>query len=320
MNNFEKRINLNIPLKELAINICEKYNLGEFKSCKVIKIGYEDFNFILASRNGKFVVKVFNLDRKDSDCVNLAKRAYLAYQKGVICPKIYKCGKDLIYKVTLNNVKYRLLVMDYVNGKNFFTLKTLPSDFELEQIACQMAKLNSIDFRPPFIYDHWAIVNFAKEYDINIGLITDNKKYLDKALSLFNEIDFSKLKYGFVHGDIIRTNVIKDNKGKLYFIDFSVSNYLPRIVDIAVTIGDLCFDVNDKAETMRKSKLFLSAYENYSKLLPYEKECLPKFLYCHQAISLLQTTRERILENNNSIENQMFAEESKKALILLDDN
>ena len=82
MDNFKKRINLNTSLSELAKNVCEKYKLGEFKSCRAIKIGYEDFNFILTTDSDKYVVKVFNKNRTDEDCENLAKRASLPYEKG----------------------------------------------------------------------------------------------------------------------------------------------------------------------------------------------------------------------------------------------
>ncbi len=318
MNEFESRINLNVQLEVLAKDVCEKYGLGQVKKCKVIEIGYEDFNFILEADSGKFVVKVFNKDRSDEDCVNLANRAYLPYEKGFSCPKIYKHGEDLVLTTKIKDVKYRLIVMEYICGKDFYSLGVLPTDEELEQIAINMAKLNEIDFKPPFIYDHWAIVNYAKEYEANIQLIESDKQYLDKALNLFNSVDFSKLKYGFVHGDIIKTNVIREDSGKLYIIDFSVSNYLPRIVDLAVTIGDLCFDIENENETIRKTKIFLSAYESRSKLAEYEKETLKKFLYCHQAITILETTREKVLNHNDSEENELFARESKCAIKMLE--
>lgn len=41
MSDFEKRINLNTPLENLSKVVCDKYNLGEFKSNKLIEIGYE---------------------------------------------------------------------------------------------------------------------------------------------------------------------------------------------------------------------------------------------------------------------------------------
>lgn len=319
MNDFEKRINLNLKLDELSKIICEKYGFGEFVDCELIKIGYEDFNFVLYTKGENYVVKIFNKSRSDEDCENLAMRAYVPQKEGFSCPKIFKCKDDLICKITVSEVSYRILVMQHIDGKDFYSSKTMPTDAQLKEIAHELAKLGDMDFKPPFIYDHWAIVNYAKEYEENIALAKHcDKKYLDKALKLFLSVDFSKLKCGFVHGDIIRTNVLKDKDGKLYFIDFSVSNYLPRIVDLAVTIGDLCFDTNSLDETKRKAKLFLSAYESRSKLSNYERECLKIFLYCHQAISVLETTRERVVESNTSRENEFYAKESKKALVMLD--
>ena len=35
---------------------------------------------------------------------------------------------------------------------------------------------------------------------------------------------------------------MKDNNGKLWIIDFAVSNYLPRIVDLAVSSCNLCLN------------------------------------------------------------------------------
>lgn len=74
MNEFEKRINLNFPLKILSQEVCKQYNLGNFVDNQLIKIGYEDYNYILTTSEGKFVVKVFSILRTDKDCQNLAGR------------------------------------------------------------------------------------------------------------------------------------------------------------------------------------------------------------------------------------------------------
>ena len=39
----------------------------------VIEIGYEDFNYILTTKLGKYVVKIFNTDRDDNSCERLIK-------------------------------------------------------------------------------------------------------------------------------------------------------------------------------------------------------------------------------------------------------
>ena len=323
MGEFEERIGLNLPLKELSKQVCQEYNLGILIDNQLIEIGYEDYNYVLTTSKGKFVVKVFSNERTNDNAKDLANRACVAFENGVSSPTIHKTnnGENLL-TIMLDDNKYRLLIMDYINGRDFFTLKELPNNKELELIATELAKLNSIKYKPPFIYDKWAIVNFEEEYNKNFSLVDDkDKPLIQKAYNLFKSCDFSKLKYGFVHGDIIETNVIKDNTGKLYFIDFSVSNYLPRIVDLAVTICDLCLDLDDVANSKTRAELFVKAYEEYSPLSQYEKDCLRKFIVCHQAITILETMREKKIENNQTEENEIFLQKGKQGLrIVLNDD
>ena len=323
MKEFESRINLNIPLEHLSQIICNEYNLGDFVDNQLIEIGYEDYNYILTTKNGKYVVKVFSNDRTDNNAQELAERAYVAYENGVSCPKIHKTkdNKCLLF-LSLGSVEFRLLVMDYINGKDFFSLKELPNNSELELIATELAKLNTIEYNPPFIYDKWAIINFIEEYNKNISLVDDeDKPLIDKAFKAFKSCDLSKLKYGFVHGDIIEINVIRDNNGKLYFIDFSVSNYQPRIVDLAITICDLCLDLEDVEMSKTRAKNFVNAYEKVSPLSTYEKQCLRKFIVCHQAITILQCMREKKVELNDSKENDSFLQKGKQGLrVVLNDS
>ena len=68
MNSFESRIDLDVPLEDLARVVCEKYKPGKFADCKIIEIGYEDFNFILRTKSERYVVKVFAKSRTDEDC------------------------------------------------------------------------------------------------------------------------------------------------------------------------------------------------------------------------------------------------------------
>ena len=96
MNDFEKRINLNFPLEILSKEICKNYNLGEFIKNELIKIGYEDYNYILTTNTGKYVVKVFSNLRTDEDCQNLADRASIPKKFNVSSPNIFDVnGKNL---------------------------------------------------------------------------------------------------------------------------------------------------------------------------------------------------------------------------------
>ena len=318
MNEFEKRINLNFPLEILSQEVCKQYNLGDFVDNQLIKIGYEDYNYILTTSKGKFVVKVFSNLRTDKDCQNLADRGSIPHKHGFSCPKIYETSQGNLFATTVNGVKFRLLVMDYIDGKDFFTLDELPSEEELKIIAQETAKLNLIDYRPEFIYDKWAIVNFEKEYLKNKKYLSGKYKTLiEQVYNEFKTIDFSRLKYGFVHGDIIETNILRDSKNKLWFIDFSVSNYLPRIVDLAVPICDLCLDLDNIEISKQRTQTFLAEYEKVYPLTNYEIEALKIFLKCHQAITIIQTTKEKVEDKNLSEENLKFLNKAKKGLDLL---
>ena len=253
--------------------------------------------------------------RSDEDCQNLADRGSVPRIYGFFCPNIYQVNGKNLYICTINNIKFRLLVMEYINGKDFFTLNELPTLDDLKKIAEETAKLNQIDFRPPFIYDRWAIINFEKEYKNNIKYIKgEYKELIDSVYDEFKTIDLSKLKYGYVHGDLIETNVMRDENKKLWFIDFSVANYFPRIIDLAVTICDLCLDLDNIQNTIIRTKTYLNSYESLYPLSDYERQCLKIILKCHQAITILETTREKIEENNCSDENQRFLEKGKKGL------
>ncbi len=317
MNSFEERINLNVPLDDICKEICKAYRLSEKFSYELIEIGYEDFNFKLRTEFGRFVCKIFSTFRSDEEAFYLAERALKAYESGALCPRIFLTDDKALFVTEINGVKYRIMLMEEIVGENFYNLKALPTENELKIIAKSIAKLNKLDYRPPFIYDHWAIINFEKEFNENVNLLKEGERILvNEVYQNFKNIDLKKLKYGFVHGDIIETNLIRAQNGDLYFIDFSVSNYQPRIVDLAIFICDMCLDLNNLKKSQERIKHFLHAYEKESPLTAYEKYSLNIFLAAHQAITILETTKEKH-NGNNSEENEKFFAKGKQGLSIV---
>lgn len=148
-----------------------------------------------------------------------------------------------------------------------------------------MANIHKTTQRPNYIYDSWTITNFKQEFE-------DKAKYLDnKYLSKFEElkraydkIDIEKLPHAFIHGDIITSNIIKDENNKLWLIDFGASNYLPRIIDLVVSACDLCLEPENREKTISNIKMLIEEYEKYSKLTDYEKQVFPVFFDMVNAI------------------------------------
>lgn len=321
MTKFEERIGLNFNLDELAREICHKYQIGNLIECKLIDVGYEDFNFALTTDKIKVLVKVYANNRADDDCKELVNRQLNPFKNGFKCPKIYEnSDKKHLSMFELNNVKFRLCVMEFIDGLDFFRLKQLPTIEELKEIAKQLAILNKVPYKPKYIYDRWSIINFATEYEkYNNYVPEDLKLTFKKIYDDFKCINFDKLKYGYVHGDIIETNIIKDRNNELYYIDFSVANYLPVIIDMAVTICDICIDINSIQKSQQRIDAFVKSYLTQTKLTDYELSTLKLFLFVHQAQTVLQTNKELLIEGNDSKENLAFMDKGEKGIKLLKD-
>ena len=144
-------------------------------------------------------------------------------------------------------------------------------------------------------------------------------KKLSELLIRFKDVDMKKLPHAFTHGDIINTNVMKDNNGKLWIIDFAVSNYLPRIVDLAVSSCNLCLNPESIKETRSKTKMILKEYEKYNKLTDYEKEVFPIFFDIANAMGILQISY-LISQGEASEEDKFWYNESEKGLEFSDNN
>ncbi len=314
LEEFYDRINLKSDLSDLSKVICKKYNLGQYISEEIILVGYEDFNFILTTDTGKFCVKVFNKERTSEDVQKYIDRIELANSLNINTPKVHNFNNGILCEIALNNVKFRLCVFQYIDGKSFYDLNEIPTETEIKNIIEQMAHIHNAKLESDFIYDKWTITNFVKEYEEKEKYL--NNKYNEVFKSLAHKIadvKFEELPTSFVHGDIISSNVMKDKSNKLWIIDFAVSNYLPRIVDLAVTSCNLCINPESIDKTISSTKMILEEYQKYNKLTDYELECFPLFYDLANAMGILQIS---YLDSLGEIseEDKFWLTESEKGL------
>ena len=302
LKEFYERINLKTDLSKLAKIVCQKYSLGKFLSEEMILVGYEDFNFILITNKGKYCVKVFNKDRTIEDVNMYIDRIKLANTLKINTPKVYECDKTYLCEIKLDNVNFRLCVFEYVDGKSFYDLNEIPSKKEIKNIISQMAQIHNAKLESNFIYDKWTITNFIKEYEEK-GKYLDNKynNIFESLTKRLKNIKLDNLPTSFVHGDIISSNVMKDNNGKLW------------IIDLAVTSCNLCLNPNNKAKTIQSTRMIMDEYQKYNKLTEYELECFPLFYDLANAMGILQISYLSSL-GKISEEDEFWLRESEKGL------
>ena len=309
LKDFNKRIKLNTDLKNISKAICDEYELGDFVSNELIEIGYEDYNYYLTTSKGKYCVKIFSKIRTNEDIKNYLDRIRAVAKSEISSPKPLLLNDDIVFELDYENNHYDICVFEYIDGKNYFEINEKPDNDVLREIAKQTALINNLDIKPEFIYDTWAIVNFKEEYAKKRQYLSDEyKTEFDKLLNEFENIDLERLPKAFVHGDIISTNVMLDKNKKVWIIDFAVSNYLPRIIDLAVTSCNMCLQEDSKEKTYENIEVLLQEYNKYNKLTDYELEMFEVYFRLANAMHILQPNY-IIQTDGDSEENQYWLNE-----------
>ena len=309
--NFYERIKNIRDLKKLSEEISKVYGLGQVIDYKHIAVGYEDFNMIIETEKGKYFVKILNKSRPTEEKERLVKILDKSIENGVTVPKIYKVDDQAISKIEVDDKSVDVILMDYIDGTNMLFLDRDFTEDEIRQVAREVAKINEIDYGVEPYYDEWTITNFENEYNKKIdALDEDNKALVKSVYEEWPKVDFSRLKKTYIHGDIIKSNLILDKNNKIWVIDFSVLNYLPRVIEIAVAMFGICL-TNDRKKTISNINALLSEYSKYNKLDEYEIEVLPIIFNLISAMNVLQTAY--IKNTDDSFEeNEHWLEEGIK--------
>lgn len=306
-SHFNSRINYDGTLEDISRTICKTFNIGDFAANKLILTGYEDYNFILETTKGKYFVKIFANDRRLKECERYIEVMMEAIKAKVKTPKLIKSKSGYLNIVNVNNAQLRFCLAEYLSGKDLFRLNKTPDSGEIRFIAQQAALINSIKIKPSFIYDSWAITNFKKEFEKKAKYLpSDDMKIIMPLVKEFDGLKIHNLPHCFVHGDILRTNVMKDDKNELWIIDFSVSNYYPRIQELAVLACDLLFDPKNKMKSEENLGIALNEYQKRIPLTEKELNALPTYIKLAHAMHLLRANYEKVVGKNISKENEHF--------------
>jgi Ser/Thr protein kinase RdoA (MazF antagonist) len=314
MLDFQKRIDYQGDLSEVVHLVCNDYSLGDYKRNSIIPVGYEDLNLKLETSQGIFFVKIFASFRTLKDCQNYIEVITKALEAGVSCPGLKKFSGGSLWIKELQGSEVRLCVMDWIEGNSFYDLGTYPNAEEIRLIAREAAKINTIDLKPEFVYDQWAIVNFPKELEkVRSHLIEEEMVMIDKLLDEWKELDIESLPHSLIHGDLISTNVLKVSSNSIMVIDFAVANYSPRVIELAILGCDLLFNPKDPSLFPANWSVALSAYQEILKLTEQELKVLPLFIKVAHTMHIIGAMREKT-QGNNSEENEYWLNKGRVGL------
>ena len=203
-----------------------------------------------------------------------------------------------------------MVAMDFIKGQSFYEQKRSPDNRELRQVLEQAARINKVPHHPEFLFDSWAITNLVAGYEpVRKHIKAEDRVVVERIIKDLKAIDIVALPHCFVHGDIVKSNTLQGDDGKIYIVDFSVANWYPRIQELAVIAGNL---LNDKTRTETLLELLEKIVTGYvragGELMQAEAYALPAFTRASYAAEFTGAMREKFLNGNDSDETTYWME------------
>jgi Ser/Thr protein kinase RdoA (MazF antagonist) len=216
--------------------VTRQYGLGDPVTWTVLTTGYEDRNIDLRADHGRVVVKVLAVGRAGiaARTAGLITRAQAA---GVRHPRLHR---DAAGSLVRDYDGQQLIVMDFDPGRSLYDLRRPPDGTELAEIIAQAVLIHSINARPEFVFDPWAITNLAPIMAAQTGNLLDagQHRLVNRAIEQASQIDRQALPTALIHADLTKGNILTGPAG-VTILDFAVANRLPRVQELAVIAANL---------------------------------------------------------------------------------
>lgn len=304
-HNPTSRLNYTGNLSCVIDRLCDVYKIGKPENFSIIGIGYEDCNVIVETSQGKYVSKIFSKERSPETIVRYAIIMEKAVEAGINHPPLIKTSDgEVVYSDNQAN-GISMVLMDFVKGKTFFELNRAPDEVERGLIIEQVAKVNRIDYHPSYLFDTWAISNIQAMFDkVRQFIEPVDLKLVEQVMAGYAKIPTSTLPHCFVHGDFTKTNVMKAEDGNMYILDFSVSNWYPRIQELAVMSANLFHSETSPMSLRKKTELVANEYNKFNPLTSEERQYLYSYTLAGVAMEFMGAHQEKFIKGNNSEETE----------------
>jgi len=255
-------------------SIEKKFNLGKIISFKGIKKGIENTNYLIRTKNNKYILTIFEKRVQKKDLPFFMSLMDKLNNYKINCPKPQKSKKGN-YLVNIKNKPAS--IVSFVEGKEKNKLK-IQDCYEIGKniaklhVASKKIKLyrkNSMSLSSwPKLLNK--IGNKNNKIDINLNNL------METSLSYIKKRWPRKLSSGIIHGDLFIDNIFFKNNKFYGYIDFYFSSNDFLIYEIAICINALCFDKKNKKFIFnkKKSKNLLKGYSSVRKLSKDEKNSL----------------------------------------------
>ena len=249
------------------------FDIGKILEFKGIKQGIENTNYLLKSKNKKFILTIFEKRVSKKEIPFFIKLMDKLNKSKINCPKPQK-KKNGGYLINIKNKT--ACIVSFLNGKDKKSLN-LKNCHDIGKMIAEMhqstKKINlyrknsmSVKYLNPLMKS----IRFkSKEFTNEEKFLKTNFKYIKKKWP-------KNLPNGVIHGDLFIDNIFFKNKRLSGIIDFYFAANDYFMYEIAICINALCFDKKKSKFSMNKRKIknLINGYEKIRKITVKEKESL----------------------------------------------
>ena len=255
-------------------SIEKKYNLGKIIHFKGIKKGIENTNYLLKTKNKRFILTLFEKRVQKKDLPFFMNLMDKLSKYKINCPKPQR-NKKGSFLIKIKNKTGS--IVSFVEGKD--KLKLNPKN--CHEIGKNIAKLHSVSKKIKLYRKNSLSL---KEWSKLLNKIGNKSKIISPNLNSLMKNSFLQIKnkwpknlpYGIIHADLFIDNIFfKKNKFHGY-IDFYFACNDFLMYEIAICINALCFDKKNNKFVFNKKKStnLIRGYSKIRKFSVKEKKSL----------------------------------------------
>jgi homoserine kinase type II len=259
--------------KKDILFINSKFDDEKIVSFQGIKKGIENTNYLLKSKNKKFILTIFEKRVLSKEIPFFMKLMEALNNSKINCPKPLR-NKDRNYLIRLKNKT--ACIVSFLEGKDKIKLSA-KNCFEVGKIIAHIH--NATKNIKLYRKNSMGIKNLnplLKNIKFKSKKFSNLKKFLTNNLKDIKKNWPKKLPHGIIHGDLFIDNIFFNRNKVSGIIDFYFAANDYFMYEIAICINALCFDnKNSKFEINKKKvKSLIEGYENIKKISLKEKNSL----------------------------------------------
>jgi homoserine kinase type II len=261
-----------ISKKEISY-INNKFEIEKIINFKGIKQGIENTNYLLKSRNKKFILTIFEKRVSQKEIPFFMKLMDYLNNLKINCPKPLK-NKSGNYLIRIKNKT--ACIVSFLDGKDKNKL-SLKNCFDVGKIIAQMhlssKKIKLYRKNSMGIKNLNPLLNSIK---FKSKKFTNIEKFLKNNFKDIKKKWPKGLPNGIIHGDLFIDNIFFKNNKLSGIIDFYFAANDYFMYEIAICVNALCFDKKNSKFLINKKKVkkLIKGYESIKKISIKEKNSL----------------------------------------------